>query len=153
MKKISKESQVVLDEPFVQEKFNECNIEYEFNNVTCNYDLYSRKLDYKDERYKIISCDGKGKVEGYDLYLEDNDSEFYSYVENLQIFRSDAKYKNFNFEFNAERAAKVHELAKPISTEVKDDTEFLNRQACFEETINRLTVQLAENKENFEQGI
>lgn len=29
--KISKESQVVLDESFVQEKFNECNIEYEYS--------------------------------------------------------------------------------------------------------------------------
>lgn len=145
--KISKESQVVLDEPFVQEKFNECNIEYEYNRTTDNYDLYSCKLDYKDEKYKIISCDRKGKVGGYDLYLQDEDSEFYNYVEDLQTIKSDSKYKNFNFEFNAERAAKVRELTKPSNAVVEDedanedDAELSIKQACFENIIRKMTEQ------------
>lgn len=145
--KISKESQVVLDEPFVQEKFNECNIEYEYNRTTDNYDLYSCKLDYKDEKYKIISCDKKGKVDGYDLYLQDEDSEFYNYVEDLQTIKSDSKYKNFNFEFNVERAAKVRELTKPSNAVVEDedanedDAELSIKQACFENIIRKMTEQ------------
>lgn len=145
--KISKESQVVLDEPFVQEKFNECNIEYEYNRTTDNYDLYSRKLDYKDEKYKIISCDRKGKVDGYDLYLQDEDSEFYNYVEDLQTIKSDSRYKNFNFEFNAERAAKVRELTKPSNAVVEDedanedDVDLSIKQACFENIIRKMTEQ------------
>lgn len=136
-----------LYEPFVQEKFNECNIEYEYNRTTDNYDLYSRKLDYKDEKYKIISCDRKGKVDGYDLYLQDEDSEFYNYVEDLQTIKSDSKYKNFNFEFNAERAAKVRELTKPSNAVVEDedanedDVELSIKQACFENIIRKMTEQ------------
>lgn len=139
------ESQVILDEPFVQEKFNECNIEYEYNKITGNYDLYSRKLDYKDEKYKIISCDRKGKVDGYDLYLQDEDSEFYNYVEDLQTIKSDSKYKNFNFEFNAERAAKVRELTKPsnavVEDENEDDVDLSIKQACFANIIRNMTEQ------------
>ena len=143
--KMSKESKVVLDEPFVQEKFKECNIEYEYNRTTGNYDLYSRKLDYKDEKYKIISCDKKGKVDGYDLYLKDEDSEFYNYVEDLQTIKSDSKYKNFNFDFNAERAAKVRELTKPsnavVEDENEDDVDLSIKQACFENIIRNMTEQ------------
>lgn len=141
--KISKESQVVLDKPFVQEKFKDCNIEYEYNKITGNYDLYSRKLDYKDEKYKIISCDKKGKVDGYDLYLEDEDSEFYNYVEDLQAIKSDSRYKNFNFEFNTERAAKIRELTKlsNVVVEDEDDVDLSIKQACFENIIRKMTEQ------------
>ena len=104
---------------------------------------YSRKLDYKDEKYKIISCDKKGKVDGYDLYLQDENSEFYNYVEDLQTIKSDSKYKNFNFEFNAERVLKVRELTKPASMEIedKDDVDLSIKQACFENIIRKMTEQ------------
>lgn len=141
--KRAKESKVVLDEPLVQKKFKDYNIDYEYNNTTGNYDLYSRKLDYKDEKYKIISCDKKGKVDGYDLYLQDENSEFYNYVEDLQTIKSDSKYKNFNFEFNAERVLKVRELTKPASMEIedKDDVDLSIKQACFENIIRKMTEQ------------
>lgn len=149
----AEKAKVVLDKPFVQEKFKEYNIDCEYNKVTGNYDLYSRKLDYKDEKYKIISCDKKGKVDGHDLYLQDDDSDFYNYVENLQTLKSDVKYKNWNFEFNAERVAKIRELTKPIDAEVENNTYLLEKQARFEKVISKLTNQLSENKENFEQEL
>lgn len=149
--KRAKESKVVLDEPLVQKKFKDYNIDYEYNNTTGNYDLYSRKLDYKDEKYKIISCDKKGKVDGYDLYLQDENSEFYNYVEDLQTIKSDSKYKNFNFEFNAERVLKVRELTKPASMEIedKDDVDISEEQARFEAVIRKLSQPMLglENKQ------
>lgn len=149
--KRAKESKVVLDEPLVQKKFKDYNIDYEYNNTTGNYDLYSRKLDYKDEKYKIISCDKKGKVDGYDLYLQYEDSEFYNYVEDLQTIKSDSKYKNFNFEFNAERVSKVRELTKPASMEIedKDDVDISEEQARFEAVIRKLSQPMLglENKQ------
>ena len=151
--KRANESKVILDEPFVQEKFNEYNIEYEYNKVTGDYDLYSRKLDYKDEKYKIISCNKKGKVDGHDLYLQDDDSEFYNYVEDLQEIKSDSKYKNWNFEFNVERAAKVRELTKSISPKIEDedDVDLSDEQARFEAVIKNLTqsmVTIGNNQDN-----
>lgn len=114
-----------------------------FKNFGSSYNAYSRKLDYKDEKYKIISCDKKGKVDGYDLYLQDEDSEFYNYVEDLQTIKSDSRYKNFNFEFNAERAAKVRELTKPSNAVVEDedDVDLSIKQACFENIIRKMTEQ------------
>ena len=151
--KKAKESKVILDEPFVKEKFKECNIDYEYNNTTGNYDLYSRKLDYKDEKYKIISCDKKGKVDGYDLYLQDEDSEFYNYVEDLQIIKFDSKYKNFNFEFNVERAAKVRELTKPSSAVVEDEVDLSEEQARFETVIRNLSRPMLEMENKQDNGL
>lgn len=151
--KKAKESKVILDEPFVKEKFKECNIDYEYNNTTGNYDLYSRKLDYKDEKYKIISCDKKGKVDGYDLYLQDEDSEFYNYVEDLQIIKSDSKYKNFNFEFNVECAAKVRELTKPSSAVVEDEVDLSEEQARFETVIRNLSRPMLEMENKQDNGL
>lgn len=96
-------------------------------------------------KFKQIYC--IGKVDGYDLYLQDEDSEFYNYVEDLQTIKSDSKYKNFNFEFNAERAAKVRELTKPSNAVVEDedanedDVELSIKQACFENIIRKMTEQ------------
>lgn len=126
-----------------KDTFNEHSKSKKYNDIL----KYSRKLDYKDEKYKIISCDRKGKVDGYDLYLQDEDSEFYNYVEDLQTIKSDSKYKNFNFEFNAERAAKVRELTKPSNAVVEDedanedDVELSIKQACFENIIRKMTEQ------------
>ena len=90
-------------------------------------------------KFKQIYC--IGKVDGYDLYLQDEDSEFYNYVEDLQTIKSDSKYKNFNFEFNAERAAKVRELTKPSNAVVEDedDVDLSIKQACFENIIRKMT--------------
>lgn len=96
---------------------------------------------------KLMEDDRKGKVDGYDLYLQDEDSEFYNYVEDLQTIKSDSKYKNFNFEFNVERAAKVRELTKPSNAVVEDedanedDVELSIKQACFENIIRKMTEQ------------
>ena len=58
-----------------------------------------------------------------------------------------SRYKNFNFEFNAERAAKVRELTKPSNAVVEDedanedDVELSIKQACFENIIRKMTEQ------------
>ena len=127
----------------IYDDHNHPEINETFQETTGNYDLYSRKLDYKEEKYKIISCDKKGKVDGYDLYLQDENSEFYNYVEDLQTIKSDSKYKNFNFEFNAERAVKVRELTKlsNVVVEDEDDVDLSIKQACFENIIRKMTEQ------------
>ena len=57
--------------------------------------------------------------------------------------KSDSRYKNFNFEFNAERAAKVRELTKPSNAVVEDedDVDLSIKQACFENIIRKMTEQ------------
>lgn len=135
--------------PRVINDFNENNIKAVYNEENDNYDIISTRPNYKGEEYKILSCDKNGIVEtnAYDMDLDlmSDYSNFYG----LQTIKSDSKYKNFNFEFNVERTAKVRELTKPSNAVVEDEDEDANeddvelsiKQACFENIIRKITEQ------------
>lgn len=87
------------------------------------------------------------------IILQDEDSEFYNYVEDLQIIKSDSKYKNFNFEFNVERAAKVRELTKPSSAVVEYEVDLSEEQARFETVIRNLSRPMLEMENKQDNGL
>ena len=91
-----------------------------------------------------LSVDYNKKLDGYIISTMDKYGRSHN-VEDLQTIKSDSKYKNFNFEFNAERAAKVRELTKPsnavVEDENEDDVDLSIKQACFENIIRNMTEQ------------
>lgn len=86
--------------PRVINDFKENNIKAVYNEENDNYDIISTRPNYKGEEYKILSCDKNGIVEtntyDMDLDLKNDYSNFYGYVQNLQVLRSNEKYKNFD---------------------------------------------------------
>lgn len=84
--------------PRVINDFKENNIKSVYNEENDNYDIISTRPNYKDEEYKILSCDKNGIVEtnayDMDLDLKSDYSNFYGYVQTLQALRSNDKYKD-----------------------------------------------------------
>lgn len=84
--------------PRVINDFKENNIKSVYNEENDNYDVISTRPNYKDEEYKILSCDKNGIVEtnayDMDLDLKSDYSNFYGYVQTLQALKVDEKYKD-----------------------------------------------------------
>ena len=98
----------VINLPRIKEDFSEYNIYTVYNEEHDNYDIMSKKPDYKGEEYKIITCDKNGiskNEESYDIDLKLTDPDnynFYNYVSTLQTLKSDEKYKDFGVSYHGE---------------------------------------------------
>ena len=98
----------VINLPRIKADFSEYDIYTVYNEEQDNYDIMSKKPDYKGEEYKIIICDKNGitkSEEGYDIDLRLTDPDnynFYNYVSTLQTLKSDEKYKDFDVSYHGE---------------------------------------------------